>query len=43
MTATELRRAFPDGQLLRERFWGLTKSFVMVRGFPALAQGEVHR
>ncbi len=39
MSARELRAAFPDGTLLHERFCGLTKSFVMARGFPGLARG----
>lgn len=42
MSANELRRAFPDGRLLRERFVGCTKSFIVVRGFPALSAGPVH-
>jgi hypothetical protein len=41
MNAAELRTAFPDGTLLREHFYGLTKSFVVVRGFPALSRGKV--
>lgn len=38
MTAGELRRAFPEGTVLRERLAGLTKSFVVARGFPGLAR-----
>lgn len=31
MTSTEVRRLFPDASLLRERFFGLTKSVTAVR------------
>ncbi|NNJ27888.1 hypothetical protein LzC2_39980 [Planctomycetes bacterium LzC2] len=30
VTASELRRLFPDGRLMRERLCGLTKSFLMI-------------
>jgi hypothetical protein len=33
LSAGDLQRLFPDGQLWRERLWGLTKSFVVYRGF----------
>ncbi len=33
MTLRELRRAFPEAEVWRERYCGLTKSFVMYAGF----------
>ena len=34
MTSQELRRAFPEGTLIPERFAGFIKSWVVVHGFP---------
>jgi hypothetical protein len=34
MRKGELRRLFPDATLVEERFYGLTKSFVVHQGFP---------
>lgn len=33
----ELERLFPAATIVPERFWGLTKSFIVHRGFPASA------
>ena len=36
LSGREVRRLFPDARVLRERYLGLTKSFVAIRGFPGV-------
>lgn len=37
LTGSEMRKLFPGSMLLRERFGGMTKSWIAIGGFPASA------